>query len=196
MKKVLSLFAVITLLSGCAHPIDVAPNQTKLLPTTNTQKINARIAYYIPAELMSLEVTTPGGGGDNVRYKPYKAIEVGYAQILNNTFTNVHKLNTENDVKSATSENIDYIIQPVIITSSGSTGFFTWPPTNFTVDLTSEIKKLLNKKTTSIRVVGTGSSDLSEQLLDHGITGKKAMEDALLKTQNSLLNLDFFSKNE
>lgn len=186
------MIIISALLSGCAHPIKINPELNKLPPSSSPTKINAHIAYYIPPELSSLEVTTPGGGGDNIRYYPYKDIEAGYAQILNNTFTNVHKLQTENAVTS-TSNNIDYIIQPTIITNSSSTGFFTWPPTNFTVDLTSNIRRLLDNKMTNVRAVGIGYvANDTDRLLDHGIAGRKAMEDALLKTQNYLLNLDFF----
>ncbi|OGB21699.1 MAG: hypothetical protein A3E23_05515 [Burkholderiales bacterium RIFCSPHIGHO2_12_FULL_65_48] len=62
------------LLTGCAHPIDVTPNTSGLDASAGAMahpKISAKAAYYIASDLTKLEVTTPGGGGDNVRYYPY-----------------------------------------------------------------------------------------------------------------------------
>lgn len=182
---------IATFLSGCAHPIKVEPDATKIYSATITpSKSSANVGYYIPADLLALEVTTPGGGGDNVRYYPYRDIESGYKQALDNVFTGVVKLPSPPDFSRAKQQGLDYIIQPQIVTSSGSTGFFTWPPTNFTVDLTSNVRDSSGKIVANPRVIGIGTAD-SERLFDHGFAGRRAMEDALLKTQSALGELSF-----
>lgn len=193
MKSLITIVSLViaTLLSGCAHPIKVEPDATKIYSTTITpSKSSANVGYYISADLLALEVTTPGGGGDNVRYYPYRDIESGYRQALDNVFTGVVKLPSPPDFSRAKQQGLDYIIQPQIVTSSGSTGFFTWPPTNFTVDLTSNVRDSSGKIVANPRVVGVGTAD-SERLFDHGFAGRRAMEDALLKTQTALSELSF-----
>ncbi|MDP9940865.1 SHOCT domain-containing protein [Ectopseudomonas alcaliphila] len=181
---------ITVLISGCAHPIKVEPDATKIYSANITpSKHSANVGYYIPADLLALEVTTPGGGGDNVRYYPYRDIESGYRQVLDNVFTGVVKLPSPPDLSRAKQQGLDYIIQPQIVTSSGSTGFFTWPPTNFTVDLTSNVRDSSGKIVANPRVVGVGTAD-SERLFDHGFAGRRAMEDALLKAQTALSELD------
>ncbi|MFL9935432.1 SHOCT domain-containing protein, partial [Paraburkholderia sp. RL18-103-BIB-C] len=73
------------------------------------------------------------------------------------------------------------------ITSSGSTGFFTWPPTNFTVDLTTVVRGADGKILGTPRVVGNGrSAGFSDFKGDFGIAGRRAMEDAVKKMQQVL----------
>ncbi|WP_025564625.1 SHOCT domain-containing protein [Psychromonas sp. SP041] len=193
MKINCSLLIVISvLLTGCAHPIVIKPDENKI-STSLPSDINRdyKVGYYISSKDKNLEVTTLGGGGDNVRYYPYRDIEDGYRVMLSNVFESVIKLNSidKNDVRFRS--NIDFIIVPKIITTSGSTGFFTWPPTNFTVDLTNTIKKVNGEVVSEPRVIGSGGASTSEKLMEHGIAGRRAIEDALLKTQDilSVVNL-------
>jgi hypothetical protein len=153
--------------------------------------VGANVGYYIPRELSSVEITTQGGGGDNVRYFPYNDIEPGFEQMLSNVFSGVVKPSSIVNVPSVSHGGPDYVIQPVIVTSSGGSGLFTWPPTNFTVDLTCNVRDASGTLFASPRVVGTGSADTSERLHDHAIAGKRAMEDALVKMQSALLETKF-----
>jgi hypothetical protein len=192
LKRILTAGIAVILMAGCAHPINVAPNVTRLDRTSTTDpRIPANVGYYIPLEASSVEITTPGGGGDNVRYFPYQDIEAGFQKILSNVFTGVVKLTSITDPSGVSRDGIDYIIVPDVVTSSGGSGFFTWPPTSFTVDLTSNVRDRIGKIITSLRVVGTGSAETSERLTEHGIAGRRAMEDALLKMQASLLEAKF-----
>lgn len=183
------LICIATTLAGCAHPIKVDPDTTKLQALgANTEKSNAIVGYYIPDSLINLEVTTPGGGGDNVRYFPYRDIETGYKQALKNVFKDAAKLIAAPDFSRLKQQGIDYVIQPEIVTNSGSNGFFTWPPTNFTVDLTNNVRDATGKHLANVRVVGNGTAN-NERIFDHGFAGRRAMEDALQKTQNALIEL-------
>jgi Short C-terminal domain len=186
--------AVLVLTVGCAHPIKVAPDTTRLQRVSSTSsRIVANVGYYIPKEVSSVEITTQGGGGDNVRYFPYEDIEPGFEQILSNVFSGVVKLTSIADLPGIVRGGTNYIIQPVIITSSGGSGLFTWPPTNFTVDLTCNIRDTTGTLLASPRVVGTGSAETGERLHYHGIAGTRAMEDALVKMQAVLFETKFGS---
>lgn len=193
--KIIFLSTLAISLFGCAHPIVISPDLAKIERESNSlPRIKATVGFFIPVDAISLEVTTPGGGGDNVRYFPYKDLEAGYRHMLSNVFDNVVRLTSLNDSDEIAKNAIRFILSPDLITNSGSTGFFTWPPTNFTVDLTTNIRDVTKKSVDSPRVVGNGQStgSLEEFRLDgFGIAGRRAMEDALLKTQHILLETKY-----
>ena len=195
MKKYFFLPVVVALLmTGCAHQINVTPNTTALSEASPlSANKEYKVGYYISSKDKALEVTTLGGGGDNVRYYPYRDMKNGYKIILSNVFKSATALNSVNN--GELQNEIDFIISPTVITTSGSTGFFTWPPTNFTVDLTSTIKNVDGEVIAEPRVVGTGVADTSERLSEHGISGKRAMEDALLKMQEALTEVNLSGKS-
>lgn len=199
LLKILLAISVVSALGGCAHPIKVTPDLTKIYYESNSSNhISASVGYYIPPELISLEVTTPGGGGDNVRYFPYKDMEAGYERALSNVFSGVVKLPLAPDFSRTKDQGLDYIIEPQLVTSSGSTGFFTWPPTDFTVDLTSRIRDVNGVQIATPRVIGIGQAETNARLIEHGIAGQRAMNDALFKMQLALKNLKLgiISKNK
>ncbi len=188
-STVLALVGATLLSAGCAHPISVAPDIAKLERiSTAPPRITANVGYFIAPEVSSAEITTQGGGGDNVRYFPYRDIEAGYQKMLSNVFTGVVKLTSPTALENG-SEHIDYVVLPTIVTSSGGSGFFTWPPTNFTVDLTCSIRDTVGTQIATTRVVGTGTADTSERIHDHGFAGERAMEDALMKMQVALFEI-------
>lgn len=191
LLKILLAIAIVSVLSGCAHRITVVPELAEIekLPH-GVEDRSMSVGYYIPPELLSLEVTTPGGGGDNVRYFPYRDIETGYERVLSNVFSDVVQLRSKPDYSRTKQLRLDYFIQPQIVTSSGSTGFFTWPPTNFTVDLTNTIRDESGAIISTPRVVGVGTAVTTERLSEHGVAGKRAMNDALSKMQAALLELE------
>lgn len=191
LKSIL-ISAALCLLAGCAHPIKITPDLTKVeRASSSPPRLEINVGYYIPPQLISNEITTPGGGGDNVRYFPYSEIEIGYQKMLSNVFKGVVKLTSIADPLTNSHNSIDYTIMPILVTNSGGSGFFTWPPTNFSVDLTSEIRDTSGKLIASPRVVGTGTASTSERISDFGIAGKRSMEDALLKMQGSLFETPF-----
>jgi len=189
LRVCIAIITTLLFLTGCAHPIDITPDVAKLDGQANkAHRIPLKVGYYIPLEKSSIETVTQGGGGDNVSYFPYRDIDFGYRKILSNIFTGVVKLDS---IANTNQEHIDYIFIPDIVTVSGSTGFFTWPPTSFTVDLTSNVRDTNGKMLTNARVVGMGSASTEEKLTEHGIAGKHAMEDALLKMQAALIELRY-----
>jgi len=176
------------LLAGCAHNIKIAPDVTKVERTSAAPpRIEKKVGYYIPPDVSSVEITTQGGGSNDLRYFPYRDIDIGYQKMLGNVFASVVKLTSMADLPSVAHGGIDYVIVPVIITSSGGSGLFAWPPTTFTIDLTSNVRDTAGHLIASPHVIGTGSADTSEGINDHAVAGKRAMEDALLKMQAVLL---------
>lgn len=179
-------------LAGCAHPIQITPDTTRLERVSTTpDRLAVKAGYYIPPEVESVEITTQGGGGDNVRYYPYRDMASGFQKMLSNVFENVVKLASPADKSVLVRDGINYVIVPSVVTSSGGSGLFTWPPTNFSVDLTSQIRSTDGKLIASPRVIGTGSADTGERLSEHGIAGRRAMEDALMKMQSALFEANF-----
>lgn len=182
----LGLLLASALLGGCAHSINVSPSMPNVAAKTaqtTPQKIGVSVGYYISQKNRQLEVTTPGGGGDNVRYYPYEALEIGYRDVLTGLYRNAAISNADTPNPN---DRFDYVIEPTVVTNSGSTGFFTWPPTNFSVDITNTIRDASGRVVASPRVVGIGTAETGERLRDHGFAGRRAMEDALVKTHAAL----------
>jgi hypothetical protein len=176
------------LLMGCAHPINVQPKIDSLVRGADApDRLKHRVGYYIPDASRNLEVTTPGGGGDSVRYFPYRDLEAGFRLMLTNVFEKAERLETNLTAAEMQKQGYAYLLQPVVTTNSGSTGVITWPPTNFTVDLTTQIRDANGTLLGSPRAVGSHSvSGISEMGGNFGITGQMAMQDALIKQQTML----------
>jgi hypothetical protein len=191
-----SLYPSITialLLSACAHSINVAPDLAKIDRKSESEnRLKGKAAYYIQSEKLTTEVVTPGGGGDNVSYYPYRDIEPGFRKMLGNVYLDAIKIQAVGDYPSLSKEGVKYLIIPEIVTTSGSTGFFTWPPTTFTVDLTVKVSDLQGRVIGTPQVIGTGQvSGIFDMKGDHGLVGKIAMENALRKMQTALTELKY-----
>jgi hypothetical protein len=95
--------------------------------------IDKNVAYFISQENHLKQVTTPGGGGDKVTYKPYADTEVALNTVLSKMFSRVYSLNSVDDQQYIDDKNISYIFVPKLTTNSSSSSMLTWPPTNFTI---------------------------------------------------------------
>lgn len=191
--KMLFFGLMVITLFGCAHSIEISPDIAKIdREAGSPSKIKAKVGFYIPVDVSNIEITSPGGGGDNVRYFPYKDIETAYLRMLTNVFDNAIKLKSAGQQNELLKEEIKYVLEPILVTNSGSTGFFTWPPTNFTVDLTTNIRDAFGKIVANPRVIGNGQVHfILDMHGDYGLAGRRAMEDALLKMQRALLEIDY-----
>lgn len=178
------------LLGGCAHQIQITPNIGKIDRDIHTQpKIKQNVGYIISDEVAAQEVTTPGGGGDKIRYFPYRDTETGIYKMLTNVFESVTKLKNAGDNEAIVANKIDYVITTGLATNSSSPSAFTWPPTKFSVDMTCTVKDPSGKLIDTKKVIGEGRAEFDEFKADHGLAGKRATEDALLKMQARLLEL-------
>lgn len=182
LRSIVAAGVVSLLTVGCAHPIVVSPSIAMIESGGKSHsRIQKNVGYYIDNEAIKKEVVTAGGGGDSVRYYPYRDIEEAFSKMIATVFEKSIKLKTPTDSEAISSNNLNYIIKPTLVTNSSSSGYFTWPPTNFTVDLNCEIRDVTGKLIDNSSVVGQGQAVTGEVLSDHSIAGKRAMEDALLK---------------
>lgn len=179
IRSMLALLSALVLV-GCAHPIDVAPDLSRL-NASSPNRIAAKVGLHIPPDLSSLEVTTPGGGGDNVRYAPYAAIAPGFQRMLSNVFETVVPVASVAPAEAGAA--LDYVMVPTVVTNSGGSNLFTWPPETFTVDIMSTIRDKNGRVVATPRVVGTATATTGERISDHGFSGRRAFEDALRKME-------------
>ena len=183
--QILLASVILAILGGCAHPINVEPELGRISATTG-QPLPIKVGYFLPNDLVNLEVTTPGGGGDSVRYNPYASVSMGYQRMLSQVFSGVVSVASLADFQSRANGDVDYVLTPHIVTNSGGSNFFTWPPETFSVDLVSTIRDKSGNVVASPRVVGMGSATTSERIKDHGYSGRRAFEDALRKMNPAL----------
>lgn len=184
--KLFFVFLIVVVVTGCAHPIVISPDISKIEPDSSGKAIQKNVGYYI-VEDRDKEVITSGGGGDKVRYKPYKDIETGFYKMLSNVFKSVSVLKSDKDTLISKNE-INYIISLDVSTNSSSSSMFTWPPTMFGVNLNCNIKDNTGRNITSLLAVGEGHAEFDEFKSDFSLAGKRASQDALMKMQHLLQN--------
>ncbi len=182
-----TLLFVLTLLAGCAHPFVITPPLDSIAATPGAHRIDKTVGFYVAPELRTAAVVTPGGGGDKVRYTPYKDTEAALYKMLNNVFTNVTILQTD-DAAANAKAGLSFVITPTLVTNSASSSAFTWPPTDFTMDLTCTVRDAAGQIVLSARVSGDGKTEFSEFKHDFAQAGERAVTDAVLKMQQALLS--------
>ncbi len=133
--KIFALALVTLIVSGCAHSININPDLSTIGNDSQAKKIDKKIGFFF-AEDREKEVTTSGGGGDMVKYRPYKDIEVGFSKIFGSVFASVTSLRSSGDPAK---NSLDYTAEITVSTNSSSPSLFTWPPTVFGVNITNSI---------------------------------------------------------
>ena len=176
---------------GCAHQINITP-PLNTLDADGISKIDKNVGYYISPDDLSKEVITPGGGGDMVKYFPYKESEPALNKILSNIFAKVYPLATADDNQFILSNDISYVFIPKIETNSSSKSAFTWPPTNFTVSL--DCKALDNSGSViwQINVKGEGEAVFNEFKHDFPLAAKRAVKKAFSMLQEEIIKSEVF----
>lgn len=186
IKFWLLITIAVAFLAGCAHPISVVPPDV-VRSSEMPDRIKKKVGVFISPDSLSLEVVTPGGGGDSVSYFPYRDLENGYHKMLGNVFEDVVQVTKPNDPIEFQRGGISYVISPAIITNSGSTSLVGFAPTNFTADLTSNIRDASGNLLFNPRVIGNASATVSLGIgVNHGVAGQMAIKDALQKMQIAL----------
>ena len=189
MKRFIhSIFAVLpcVFLFGCAHPITMNPDLAVVTAPAGAKVIDKKVAYFMPDALRTVEVTTPGGGGDKVRYFPYRDIEPGLYKALSEVFTSVTKVPSLTDTAALQANGISMLITPEITTNSSSDGAFTWPPTQFSVNLVCTITDVNRKPLQTVRVSGEGAATFGEFKSNFSLAAVRASNDALAKLAKAL----------
>ncbi len=185
---IFSVVIAAVVLCSCAHPISVVPEASKITLPSEVKPINKNIAYYISDDLRNKVVNSPGGGGDSVSYSPYRDMEIAIYKMLTNVFENVTKIKSADDAEAIQKNGISFVFTPEISTTSSSSSAFTWPPTQFDIDLTCKITDAAGKAIFSPKVHGSGASEFSEFKTDFSLASKRAALDVILKMQRTLLD--------
>lgn len=173
-------------LGGCAHQINITP------PLNNIEaeaagKVNKKVGYFISAEDMAKEVTTPGGGGDKVKYFPYKELEPALKKTLESVFDSAVAVPSAQDKAFMAANNISYVFVPTIETNSSSDSAFTWPPTHFEVSIQAKAYKNDGSMAWQSRSVkGVGDASFSEFKHDFSLSARRASLDAMNKLRAEL----------
>lgn len=176
---------------GCAHQINIAP-PLNTLDVEGINKIDKNVGYYISPENLSKEVTTPGGGGDSVKYFPYKESEPALNKILSNIFVKVYPLASADDNQFILSNDISYVFIPKIETNSSSKSFVTWPPTNFSVSLACKALDSSGSVIWQKNVEGVAVAEFSDFKHDFSLAAKRAVKKAFLMLQDEIIKSGVF----
>lgn len=180
----LCAIALAGLLSACAHPIVISPDPASLAKPTD--KIDRNVGLVITAADKAIQITSPGGGGDNISYYPYKDLEFGIYSTLSSVYSNVVPLNALDEKQKISQQNLGMIFLPAIQTTSSSESLFTWPPTFFSIMIDYRVVDPSGAQLSSGRVLGEGRAEFSEFKSDFALAAKRAGTDALNKLKDKL----------
>ena len=184
IRTIASLLAACAALSGCAHMINITPPLNTISGEGITRS-NKVVGYYISAEQRARLVTTPGGGGDKVSYKPYAEAEPALNQMLQNLYAQVIPLGSMTDAAIA-DKHIAFVFTPDIQTTSSSSSALTWPPTNFTITIVCKATDPAGASAWQGSVTGTGVAEYSEFKHDFSLAARRAAKDGFNKLQAKL----------
>lgn len=188
MKLLAKLFfslAACVALFGCAHPISMAPDLASV-KGPGAPLINQQVGYHISEASRALEITSAGGGGDKVRYFPYRDMDAGLYKALGEVFKGVNKVSNPKDADALSASGITLLIVPEISTTSSSQSMLTWPPTQFSVMLNCSVVDAKGQHVTAIRVEGNGMAEFSEFKSNFSLAAVRASNDALEKLVKAL----------
>lgn len=173
-------------LGGCGHSINITP-PLNTLSKEGVTKIEKNIGYYIAPENLNKEVTTPGGGGDKVKYFLYKEAEPALKTVLGNIFTKVVSMPAPTDAKFITENNIAYIFTPEFTTDSSSSSPFTWPPTKFSMKIDCKAADGSGTVLWQTVVEGEGQAEFDEFKHDFSLSARRATQKAFTKLQEEII---------
>jgi hypothetical protein len=183
----LSIATCTAWLMGCAHPITMAPDLAAV-SASSAPRVNSTAALHITDTAKALEVTSAGGGGDKVRYFPYKDLEPGLYKALSEVFANVTTIKMPQDAASLKVSGPVLVIKPEISTYSYSDSLLTWPPTKFGVTLTCTVTDTQGALIDTIKVTGDGFAPFEEFKSNFSLSAVRASTDVLNKLVQALSN--------
>lgn len=178
------VLALASLLGACAHPIVISPIET---PGRDSAFLSPKKAAYVMTDAdRNTQVTTEGGGGDKVSYFPYRDLEKGIRDALRAVYSDVFVIKSPFDSDAIQQNGISFVFAPEILTSSSSQSIFTWPPTQFTIELSCYVTDPAGNILSRIRVVGSGAAEFSEFKSDLGLAGRRAASDVSEKLKQEI----------
>jgi hypothetical protein len=171
--------ATVAVLAACAHPISL--EATKLPDPVESQLVSKKVGYAISDADRAKEVTTPGGGGDKVSYFPYRDMEKGIRTALRTVYRDVTALKSASDLAAVKESGVAYVFTPEIITNSSSSSPFTWPPTQFSVQVACTVTDAQGAVVAKVRANGEGAAEFSEFKSDFSLSARRAVADVVEK---------------
>lgn len=185
LKLKFVVLTIVIFMTGCAHKINISPETTQLIGV-KMEKADYAVGYHIEPTLLDMPVETPGGGGDDITYTPYKDTESALFTVLSKKFKDVYRVKSMNDSTFIKDNEIKLVFLPTITTNSSSSSFLTWPPTYFTVDL--NVKAINNKGDIVWQdsAFASGKAEFSEFQEDFGLAAKRATEEAFIMLSRKL----------
>jgi hypothetical protein len=189
LKHLFRLFMTVLLLAlvGCAHAISITPGIGSI-SADGVSKIEKNVGYYISPEDLAKVVETAGGGGDKVKYFPYKEAEPALKQILENIFHEVYPVPSLVNVDFITNKNIDYVFIPLITTYSSSRSMWIWPPSDFTMQLKCRTVDATGNEVWETTATGDAHERLPDVARDHGLAGREATSKAFSDLQGRIIS--------
>lgn len=185
----LAIVALLFFGLGCAHRIDITP-ALDALNVSGISKIDKNVGYYISPEKIAKEVETPAGGGDKVKYLPYKESEPALNRVLSNVFREVYALPSPGHAEFIESKNISYIFVPTITTDSSARSFATWPPSDFTVSLDCKATDASGRSVWETSLKAEAHEPLQDVRRDPARAGKVALQKAFLELQSRIVSIE------
>lgn len=189
----LLIVAAVSLLGACAHPITMTADPAALKPAAE-RRIPITVGYWITPDDRAREVTTPGGGGDKVRYFPYRDLESGLYQTLNGVFQDARRLDGPPTAERLAAAGIQAVLVPRLTTQSSSDSILTWPPTAFSIELECRILDARGTDVGAARVTGFGNATFSEFRSDFSLAAKRAATDVLNRLADTLPTHEAFRR--
>ena len=184
LSRLTLILALASLLGACAHPIVISPLET---PVRSDASLSLKkVAYVMTDADRSKQVTTEGGGGDKVNYFPYRDLEKAIRDALRAVYSDIFVIKSPSDSTAIQGNDISFVFAPEISTSSNSQSMFTWPPTQFTIDLSCNVTDPVGNMISRIRVVGSGAAEFSEFKADFGLAGKRAASELSEKLKQEI----------
>lgn len=178
----LSIIGAILVMAGCAHPVSVRADVN--YPSDRT--IDTSVGYFISDANRKLEVTTPAGGGDKMRYFPYRDMEPAILSTLGSVFRKVYSVPEAGRAAYIADHHLTFVFEPILTTNSSSNSAIFWPATDF--DLTIKVTALnTNGQTVWNRdFTGHGHVEKGRSLMDVP-PAKEAAAEAFGKLRKALM---------
>jgi hypothetical protein len=167
-----SALAIVAVLAGCAHPINVGTDTSP--PRVETTLIQKKVAYSMTDAQRAMQAITPGGGGDRISYYPYRDLEKSIRDALRAVYQDVVVVKSATDASAVQASGASFVFTPEIKTDSGSPSPFTWPPTHFTTEVACVVTDPAGAEVTRVKASGRGEAEFSEFKGEFGLSAKRA----------------------
>ena len=182
----LTTVLAVTSLGGCTHAIQMNPD-LDALRGAEEERLDIAVAYYVSLSQNLEVVTSASGGGDSIKYYPYRDTETAMRTILSEKFRKVYALKSSIEDPLVAEKDIKYVFTPELQTSSKSDSAFFWPPTSFTVQLTCKAYSADGEELWSKQVTGYGTATKSEFQDNFSAAAHKASTDAFRRMRDQIL---------